>query len=104
MSCRWASRPPSATRPAPAMPPSRKARRWKTPCRSLTSSKKIAGSAMRPPSAEPHVGVFEHVDQPIGEGEEDEGGEELPPDRDQAGHRPVVERDGTKGGQMGQPG
>ena len=32
--------------PTPAKPPSRKARRWNTPCRSLTSSKKMCGVAM----------------------------------------------------------
>jgi hypothetical protein len=46
ISCSCASRPESAPSAAPVTPPIRKARRVKTPCRSLTSLKKICGPVM----------------------------------------------------------
>src|SRR5579875_665173 len=83
-SCRSASRPTSARAPTPANPPRRKVRRWKTPCRSFTSSKMMEGSKLTA-SAETDVGVFVAVDQPEHRGQERRGPSKLPGRREQTG-------------------
>src|SRR5690606_36196966 len=108
-------------------PPSTKVRRRKEPCRSLVSEKKIDGSELillrslrelrtwsakvdRPVlrslgeagSSEPHVAVLEPLHQPVGEGKEQQGRNELKDDRDQAGGRRGHQRHDDIGQHEGQ--